>query len=293
MITVKEAFRKFGTRLELTKGEREDASKRQQEIREHLKKTFDVEHDFLTGSYKRDTKTKPLKDVDIFCVLGGDDKAYRDQPPGVVLEAFRKCLADKYGESKVSSQRRSVTVDFDVRGQEDRVMSFDVIPAFTKGDHYEIPDTSILSGWTETNPKVHEEKATDANKAFDGHWKRLVRMTKKWNENQGKPIKPSFLIEVMSLELIHPEFGGSYPREIKQLFASLADRLDERWRDPAGLGPDVSDGMDQFKIQQARTALDAAQKAASKAIRLEANGSVGEALRTWRNEVFGDFFPLS
>ncbi|MEO9593587.1 CBASS oligonucleotide cyclase [Rhodopirellula bahusiensis] len=293
MITVAEAFKKFSSRLELTKGEQDDASKRQKEIREHLRKSFNIEHDFLTGSYARWTKTKPLKDVDIFCELGGDDKQYRDKDPSVVLGDFRKCLAKKYGESKLKSQRRSVTVDFDVAAQDDRVMSFDVVPAFKKGDHYEIPDTATSSGWTETDPRVHADKATAANKAFSGEWKRIVRMTKKWNEHHGKPVKPSFLIEVMSIVLINPPFGGDYRREMKTIFSSLADRIDETWPDPAGLGPDVSDSMDSFAQQQARSALLSAEELAAKAIRLEREGKTGEALRVWRNEIFGDLFPLS
>ena len=73
MITVAEAFKKFRGRLELTKQEQDDASRRQNEIRDYLKTKFDIERDFLTGSYRRWTKTKPLKDVDIFCVLGKKD----------------------------------------------------------------------------------------------------------------------------------------------------------------------------------------------------------------------------
>ena len=293
MITVSEAFQKFGTKLELTKGEQDDASKRQNEIRDHLRKSFDIKTDFLTGPYKRWTKTKPLKDVDIFCVLGNDEKHYRDKSPSVVLGDFEESLAEKYGSSKVKSQRRSVTVDFDVKGQDDRVMSFDAIPAFEKNKHYEIPDTATSSGWTETDPRVHADKAKAAQDAFSGEWKRLIRMTKKWNENHGKPVKPSFLIEVMALELVVPPYGGDYRREIKSLFSSLADRIDETWDDPAGLGPPVSDSMDSAQRQQARAALEAAEQTAAKAIRLEKQGKNGEALRVWCDEIFGDLFPLS
>ncbi len=293
MITIKEAFQKFGKKLELTNGEQDDASKRQKEIREHLRKSFDIKHDFLTGSYARWTKTKPLKDVDIFCVLGDKDKHYHDKHPSVVLEDFRKSLADKYGSAKVKSQRRSVSVDFDVKGLDDRVMSFDVIPAFEKNKHYEIPDTATSSGWTETDPRVHADKAKAAQDAFSGEWKRLIRMAKKWNENHGKPVKPSFLIEVMALELVVPPYGGDYRREVKSLFSSLADRIDETWADPAGLGPPVSDTMDSYQQQQARAALESAEATAAKAIRLEREGKNGDALRVWRDEVFGDLFPVS
>ena len=67
-----------------------------------------------------------------------------------------------------------MTIDFpdakDAKDGEERVMSFDVVPAFTKSSHFEIPDTATTKGWTETNPKVHAEKATVANDAFS--WRR-------------------------------------------------------------------------------------------------------------------------
>jgi len=293
MISVQDAFKKFSSRLELTQREQDDASRRQQEIRNHLRTKFDIKSDFLTGSYARWTKTKPLKDVDIFCVLGGDDLHYRKKEPDVVLEDFRSCLADRYGDGKVKTQRRSVCVEFDVAGQEDRVLSFDVVPAFEKNDHFEIPDTTVSAGWTESNPRVHAEQATEANKAFSGEWKRMVRMVKKWNEFHGKPVKPSFLIEVMAVELLDPPFGGDYRREVKTLLASIADRLNETWPDPAGLGPPVSNAMDSAARDLAREALLAAQHSAAKAIRCEREGRNGDALRVWRDEVFGTLFPLS
>ncbi len=167
MITVQEAFEKFRSNLELHPNEEADASDRQKEMRAVMKKSFDVENDFLTGSYKRWTKTKPLKDVDIFCVLGQKDRHYRDKKPSTLLADVEAVLADEYGSDRVCRQRRSVTVDFGVAEDEDgetggKVMSFDVVPAFTLEDYYEIPDTSTSSGWTKTNPKVHEEKALAA-----------------------------------------------------------------------------------------------------------------------------------
>nr|MDQ5826823.1 nucleotidyltransferase [Chloroflexota bacterium] len=134
MITVQDAFKKFRSRLELTQKEQDDASRRQKEIRSVMQEDFEVEHDFLTGSYRRWTKTKPLKDVDIFCVLGRKERHYRDKAPDELLKAVEKTLAKKYGAAYVRRQRRSVSVDFGVREDEngetgERVMGFDVVPA--------------------------------------------------------------------------------------------------------------------------------------------------------------------
>src|SRR5438445_12124028 len=129
MSSVKEAFEKFRSRLELTQREQDDASRRQKDIRSYMDECFHIQRDFLTGSYRRWTKTKPLKDVDIFCVLGEAERHYRDKAPAVLLGAFEGSLVDAYGRDHVCVQRRSVTVDFGVKVNDDltdyKVMSLD------------------------------------------------------------------------------------------------------------------------------------------------------------------------
>ncbi len=296
MLTIDEAFRKFKSRLELNDKEQKNASSRHEEIREHMRSRFDIKDDFLSGSYRRYTKTKPLKDVDIFCVLGKEEAHYRKEHPSRVLVAFEKALVEKYGAEAVSRQRRSATVDFGVFVDADdntdyRVVSMDVIPAFEDGDNYEIPD-GTSGKWIKTNPKIHEKKATDAHQAYNNEWKGLVRMVKYWNNHHSKPIKPSFLLEVMALECLAPPFGGRFDYEFQSMFATLADRIHDTWEDPAGLGPPVSDMMDAGQKTAAQTALRQAARQCTLAIDLARQGKNGEALKAWRT-LFGPKFPLS
>jgi hypothetical protein len=294
MLTPNEAFRKFRSKLELTQREQDSASSRQKEIRALMDESFKIADDFLTGSYRRWTKTKPLKDVDIFCVFHDDERPkYRnDKAPSVVLADVEKVLAREYGSANVSRQRRAVMVEFTDSADEERVMSFDVVPAFTKSDHYEIPDTATSTGWTETNPKIHFDKARDANDAFGGEWKGMVRMAKSWNRTKDKIIKPSFLIEVMALQVLRPPFGGDFPYEFMSFFATMADRVGEDWPEPARLGPPVSDSMDAAARTAAKEALTEAHHMMREAIQLSRTGRNGDALRKYR-DLFGDRFPLS
>lgn len=298
MLAIDEAFRKFKSRLELNNKEQANASARQKEVRDFLEAKFKIDRSFLTGSYARWTKTKPLKDVDIFFVLKSSEDHYRLNAPSAILTDFHNALAEKYGD-KAKKQNRSINVDFGVRADTDdntdyRVISVDVVPAFEKDDDFEIPDND-LGQWIKTNPKIHAEKATAVHQAYSNEWKGLVRMLKYWNNNPKhgeKPIKPSFLIEVMAIQCLFGGWGGCFDREMQGFFATLADRIFDEWPDPAGLGPAVSNGMDTSRKTRAHELLRAAEREATLAIDHVRRGRVGEALRAWR-ELFGPKFPLS
>lgn len=299
MLTVNEAFRKFKKRLELNDREQKNASDRQIEVRDYLATKFGIERSFLTGSYARHTKTKPLKDIDIFFVMKDSEKHYRSKRAAVIIDDFHQALVQKYGNNAIRKQSRSVNVDFgiviDAEDNTDyRVVSVDVVPAFADGFNYEIPDTDSGS-WIRTNPEIHAAKATAAHQAFSNEWKGLIRMVKYWNNNPRhgeKPIKPSFLIEVMALQCLYGGWQGQFDYEIQGFFATLSDRIFDEWPDPAGLGPNISDGMDRARKERARELLLTAGREVSVAINHVREGRNSEALKAWR-AFFGPKFPLS
>jgi len=299
MLSVNDAFRKFKSRLELNDKEQKNASKRQKEIRGYLATKFSIDRDFLTGSYARYTKTKPLKDVDIFFVLNESERDYRSKTPSVLLDDFVAVLTEEYGHAAVRRQSHSVNVDFGVVIDADdntdyRVVSIDAVPAFTDGDNYEIP---FYDGgeWIKTNPEIHAKKAVEAHQAFSNEWKGLVRMVKYWNGNPRhgkKPVKPSFLIEVMAIQCLYGGWQGRFDYEVQGFFSTLADRIFDEWPDPSGLGPPVSGGMDPVRKRRAKDLLMAASREATLAIDHARRGRNGEALKAWRT-LFGPKFPLS
>jgi predicted nucleotidyltransferase len=197
MLTVEEAFRKFKTRLELNDKEQKNASARHYEVRDYLATKFAIDRSFLTGSYARHTKTKPLKDIDIFFVLKEAEKHYRSKTPSAVIGDFHDALVEKYGEKAVRKQSR------------------------------------LHGGWQ-----------------------------------------------------------GRFDYEIQGFFSTLADRVFEEWPDPAGLGPSISNGMDDARKRRARDLLTVASRDASLAIDHTRSGRNGEALKAWR-ALFGPKFPLS
>jgi len=292
MLTIAEAFAKFRSKISNpTEKESKDASRRQREIRSVMDREFHVQRDFLSGSYARWTKTKPLKDVDIFCVLGGEDEKYRKEEPSIILKEVARIMGDEYGKDNVTIQTRSVGIAFK-NAAEEEVMSFDVVTAFDVDKHYEVPDTKSAAGWTKTDPEIHKELARDKHAAYSSEWKGLVRMVKTWNRYHERPVKPSFLLEIMALELFDGDFGGDYRYELKGFFSSAAERIFDVWPDPAGLGPDVSTRMDANEKQHAQMALRSAADQSLRAIQLERANKIGDALRVWQ-ELFGSQFSMS
>lgn len=293
MLTIGEAFEKFKSRLEISASEQKDASQRQLAIREHLRRSLAVQNDFLTGSYARDTKTRPLKDVDIFVVLQESEANYLGKAPDVVLDRFIEILSLNYG-GRIEKGNRSVKIDFgDIAVADEQIMSVDIVPAFARGDAYLIPDRRQRT-WITANPRIHAEMATAANATFSKQWKPIVKMVKKWNDHNQKPVKPTFLLEVMALELLDGSWGGSYPRELRQFFASAASRLDEEWPDPAGLGPPVTARLSENTLERnaAIKALRSAEAASTEALRQDREGRIGAALDTWQ-ELLGPRFAKS
>lgn len=295
MLTTTQAFDKFRQNLELSDTEAKDAQRRHEDVRTCIRAEFDILRDFLSGSYARHTKTKPLKDVDILFVMGEKERWRRDKPPIDTLRAFEACLKKTYTEKdQVSIGRRSVSVEFEKPNYADdhpgKVLSIDAVPALACKEGYEIPDKTTAT-WIKTNPDTHAAQTTAKNKAMDGRWIPLVKMLRGWNRAADKPIQPSFLVEVMAENLVDAPFSN-YPNEARNFFATAAARIGDTWPDPAGLGPPVSDQMTTDLIDKTRTALREAERLAALAFRYEQTNNQGEALRTWK-KIFGPYFPLS
>lgn len=96
----------------------------------------------------------------------------------------------------------------------------------------------------------------------------------------------------MALECLYGGWQGQFDRELQSLFSTMADRIFDTWPDPAGLGPPISNGMDQARKLRARDLVMQASRDATTAINLARQGRNGDALKAWR-ALFGPKFPLS
>ncbi|MCY4555423.1 MAG: CBASS oligonucleotide cyclase [Chloroflexi bacterium] len=283
MSYVDDAFDKLKSTLEITKTESEQAQTRHRLIREHIEDNWKLVDNFLTGSYRRDTKTKKLKDVDIFVVVDPDG------PQGSLAEgtgtaavlALRDVLAKRW--SDLDADDNVVTINY---GDED-VASYEVAPVFPRsGGGYLMPNGA---GWMDTDPQEQHRLVTAKNKACDEKFVPFVKMVKGMNREAGEPVEPAFLLEVMGLDLVVEPFDR-YRDEIRFFLASVADQIEEDWPDPVGIGPDVNAGISLERRRQLSVVVRGWLGVAEEALQLEYEGKERAAVETWR-ELFGWRMP--
>lgn len=281
------AFDKMRSAGEITSTEQTLAQKRHKRIRETLEGLWDIERTFLTGSYDRHTKIKPLEDVDIFAVVKSDGAQahFRDESPNNIVNSLVVELSGKFKHVEPSGMAVRISMSDD-----DGQASFELVPAFAHvSSGFDAPDPG-RGRWIRTDPGVHAQLTAAKNGECNGRWVPFVKMLKGWNRQAGRPVPQSFLIEVMALKLVHAPFGR-YQDEVAAFLGNAMDRVAGPWPDPAKLGPDIDELITQHERDSIRRAAGDALAIAEEAIYLEDDGQERKAVNTWR-EIFGERMPL-
>lgn len=286
MSYVDDAFEKMRQAGEITSGEQTLAKKRHRRIRETLENEWDIMRTFLTGSYDRHTKIKPLMDVDIFAVVdpNGAQGNYRQRPPREIVTALSAAVDGRFKGVEADGMAVRVSMSDD-----DGDATFELVAAFEHADGgYEAPDPD-RGRWIRTDPEAHARLTSEKNAVCSAMWVPFVKMVKGWNLATGEPFRQSFLIEVMALSLVRPPFGR-YQDEIAAFFGNVVDRADGPWPDPAGVGPDIDELLTVSDRDAIRRAAKDSLAIAEDAIYLEDEGRDRDAVERWR-DMFGDRMP--
>ena len=283
---VDDAFEKMRKAGEITKGEQSLAKNRHRRIREVLAGEWNIERSFLTGSYDRHTKIKPLTDIDIFAIVdpAGAQSHYRQEPPDLIISDLVDCLDGKF--KKVEADGMAVRI---AMSDDDGQATFEVVPAFEHAsDGYEAPDPD-RGRWIRTDPEAHARLTSEKNSECGLMWVPFVKMVKGWNLEASHPIPQSFLIEVLALQLVHPPFGR-YQDEVTMFLGNIIDHANGPWPDPAGIGPDVDELLGAHDRDGIQSAAATAHSTAEEAVYLEDEGKERQAVEQWR-EIFGSRMP--
>lgn len=263
-------------------------------LRSKLRELLPLKNDFLTGSYKRETILKPKDssekfDVDIFVAFGNDEygEAELSELRDKVISALRHIQKNdtEIGIKELNTeQRRSVGVGFGGNFQ------IDIVPAIEieKDIRYKIFDKDTLEA-VRSNPIMHGDILTEANKTTGGKLVPLVRLLKSWKRNKAERMK-SFHLELLATEILGKSEVESYAEGVDKFFASARERLKQpSLYDPANEENLVDEYLDEDNIRSSLVSLvEQESRLANEALRLERSGDAKAAIETWK-KIFDDF----
>jgi Second Messenger Oligonucleotide or Dinucleotide Synthetase domain/Adenylyl/Guanylyl and SMODS C-terminal sensor domain len=286
--TVIKALDGLRQNLELTPTELEKVIARKDNLIENLLETLNIDEDtvFLSGSYDRMTRIRPLNDIDVFVVLHDDEKAkYRNVENGAskLLTKIKdqvKSIAD-YSRSDVKVDGQAVTLTYSDG------FGFDIVPAFVLGSKFEIPHSP--NAWTTADPKGQKTHLSDKNAQLDGRLVPLVKMIKQWNVYHGRPVNSSYYLEL----LCNQSFPVIIPTRDLDLLIHVFNQLQSKIMHPTidpVLGSWVGDHMTTIQREAAKKKLAKAEQYCKNALAFDTASNVESAIAELEH-VFGDSMP--
>ena len=293
-MTIEEFFKNLLNDLELKDSERDRISKKHIELRENLRKKLDVEDDFLTGSYNRNTLIRPKDteekfDVDFFLAFNKDDYGESELADllKIVKDTLDEIKDDDEDIEEIRQQKRSIGVIYNDNFQ------IDVVPAIQveKDKRYKIFDKSSQQA-IESNPKLHGQNLTTANEITEsGSIKRLVpivKLLKSWKRNKCDYVK-SFHLEMLAVEILGDEEISSFSQGVTKFFVNVEQRLREAgMKDPANEDNIIDEYLDDNDKRDELLKLVVNEKdVAERAFEFEKNGKNDDAVNEWE-KIFGD-----
>lgn len=267
------------------------------------------------GSFARNTKIRPLDDIDLIITLNATASKYYTitygklyyLTPGDNADKLKKlCDDDGYINSRkvinklVSSlsqieQYKSADVH---RKQEAATLNltsyewnFDIVPAFyTDSDYYLIPDGN--GHWKATDPRVDQERTSSVNTSHNGKILQIIRTLKYWNVRAAMPTIGSYLLENIILTYFESqtEISNYIDFNLVSFWGYLRTGIYNSFLDPKGFQGELNNLSMDDKIKISVKATDVFQKG-NEAIQIETQEKNQEkAINKWR-EIFGENFP--
>ena len=267
------------------------------------------------GSFARNTKIRPLDDIDMMVCYNGNGGVYdtirqnelyhirfADKHPffddlrnddGLTLNSRKvinqliKGLSGVEQYSKAEMHRRQEAATLQLKSYD---WNFDIVPCFyTNTGFYLIPDGQ--GHWKNTDPRKDRMRVSEINQAYEGNALPLIRLMKYWNKRAWGDIVPSYMFEQMVLNCISEGqvIGDSWSKRATSVLGYLKNAIMNPVLDPKGIQGDLNTLDYLTRIDLANTARHN-HSTAVLARADEALGKSQEAIEKWRS-IFGYRFP--
>ncbi|MBU1730081.1 hypothetical protein KJ557_00785 [Patescibacteria group bacterium] len=288
-MTTEEFFKNLLSGLELKDSERHNISNKHTTLRENLRGELEIENDFLTGSYNRNTIIRPKDseekfDVDFFLAFNKDDYGESKLPEllKIVKNTLDKIKDDDEDISEIQEQKRSIGVVYNDNFQ------IDVVPAIQieKDKKYKIFDKATQQS-IESNPKLHGNNLTSANEITEsGTVRRLVpivKLLKSWKRDKCEYVK-SFHLEMLVVKILGDEEISSYSEGLTKFFINAGQYLQTAGlEDPANKENIIDEYLDDDGKRDELLNLIADEKEiAEKAVEFGNEDNNNNSIKEWR-----------
>lgn len=246
-------------------------------------------HDFLTGSYFRDTALRPQTidgeierpDVDVAIVTNHT----QSDAPDDVLNALSKSLRKEFHVERINKRSVHLITPGAV---------MDVVPLICNGTAFLIPDRDT-QGWLHTNPPYHSGWSEDQNKKFGGRFTRTVKLVKWWRRHNWTGKRPKGFANEVLVAMHAPSavshYGEAFAQFLENIAATYGQGADANIKpfipDPAF--PATNDVLSKCTIPQWKAFIDKVRIHAEFARRAQTTSDLDEATRLWKR-IFGERF---
>lgn len=268
------------------------------------------------GSFARNTKIRPLDDIDLLLTFNGQGSTYRTNQYGrdytinvpesavnlkklcnndntlnsiMVVNKLVSSLSKIEQYSSAEIHRRQEAATLKLNSYE---WNFDIVPAFyTDTEYYLIPDGS--GGWKASDPRVDQKRISTINQKHDGSVLQIVRTLKYWNKIASMPQIGSYFFE--NLVLNYFEENTTEDKEITSVnlikfWHYLKDAILVDLDDPKGFQGNINHLNCDDRIKISTKAYNTFTQS-YEAFKIEVEEKNQEkAIIKWR-EIFGDKFP--
>ena len=221
------------------------------------------------GSFARNTKIRPLNDIDMMIIFNAQGCTTTDVSKGLLreyplslnnpnaiclpnycdgtllnsrkmIEGIKKELAAIPTYSNADIHRNQEAVTLKLSSYE---WNFDIIPAFhTTTDFFVIPDGQ--GSWKGTDPRIDQDRTTSANKYWDSKLLPIIRLMKYWKEIYWGNKVSSYLFENLIIDWAN---NNKYlrpttcPQIVKSVLEHLQNNIMFDYNDPKGFQGNIND----------------------------------------------------
>lgn len=232
------------------------------------------------GSFARNTKIRPLDDIDLIITFSASDKEgnrasyicysssgtcyiyvpeehktlriFCDENGYLnsrkILEKLKLYLSEipQYNKAEIHRRQEAVTLKLSSYS-----WNFDIVPAFftvkedNGRDYYLIPDGN--GNWKKTDPRIDQERVTNINKKHNGKALEFIRLLKYWKRKNFNFIS-SYLFENIVLNFLEEKkLIDNKLSNLWMFFDYLQSAIYNSVYDPKGIQGDINNIDDETK----------------------------------------------